>query len=201
MKNNLEFENLKPNPIDQFSIWLDEYIQTIVLEGIAMTFSTINKDGFPSSRIVYLRNFDEDGFTFFTNYNSNKGEEIKNNNKASMLFYWPEFERQVRIWGLIEKLENELSDTYFKNRPRGSQAGAWVSKQSKEIKDRISLEKSHQDFLNEFDNKIIPRPEFWGGYRLKPEAFEFWQGRANRLHNRFLYKQYLNGWEIKRLAP
>lgn len=198
---NLNAEDLESNPLLQFDIWLKEYLQLSDNENIAMTLSTINRADFPSSRIVYLRDWDLKGYVFFTNYHSNKGQEIKLNNKASLLFYWPEMDRQVRIWGIVEKVEAEISDAYFENRPKGSQAGAWVSEQSKEIKDRIGLEKKHKAFLDKAENKIIPRPEFWGGYRLRPIMFEFWQGRENRLHDRYLYKKSGENWEIKQLAP
>ncbi|MCD6090608.1 MAG: pyridoxamine 5'-phosphate oxidase [Bacteroidales bacterium] len=200
-KGNLLLEDLHSDPNFQFSKWLEEYVQMDISESVAMSFSTINKDGFPSSRMVYLRDFASNGFVFFTNFDSNKGEELRNNNKSSMLFYWPEMERQVRVWGFVEKVEEELSNTYFSNRPKGSKAGAWISQQSKEIIDRASLEKRHQEFLLKIDNKIISRPEFWGGFRLNPMMYEFWQGRQNRLHDRFLYNRKGENWEIKRLAP
>lgn len=200
-KRNLQFEDLHSDPYLQFANWLNDYLNYAKPDGITMSFSTINNEDYPSSRIVYMRAYDQNGFVFFTNYDSNKGEEIRRNNKASMLFYWPELERQVRIWGRVEKVEEELSDAYFKNRPKGSQAGAWVSRQSDEIQDREHLEKMHHDFLHSIGDKVIPRPEFWGGYRMTPIMYEFWQGRENRLHDRFLYKQIGEGWEIKRLAP
>lgn len=200
-KNSLNIEDLNPNPLLQFSQWLGEYSQMDVSEGVAMSLSTIDRDGFPSSRIIYLRNFDENGFVFFTNYNSNKGKEIRKNNKTCLLFYWPELERQIRIWGKVVKVNEDVSDAYFKDRPKGSQASAWVSNQSEVIKERTKLEKMHQEFLNKSADKIIPRPKFWGGYSLVPERFEFWQGRENRLHDRFLYSLFQENWEIKRLAP
>jgi len=200
-RKNLKAVDLESNPHIQFDIWLKEYFQLADNNNVAMTLATINREHFPSSRIVYLRDWDIKGFIFFTNFDSNKGQEIRSNNKASLLFYWPELERQVRIWGIIEKVEDEISDAYFKNRPKGSQAGAWVSEQSKEIIGRASLEKKHKAFLLKTENKIIPRPEFWGGYRLTPIMFEFWQGRENRLHDRYLYKKSGENWEIKQLAP
>lgn len=201
LKNSLKKDELLLDPHLQFSNWMNEYIQMSASESITMSLSTIDKKGFPSSRIVYMRDCNENGFVFYTNYDSNKGEEIRKHNKASLLFYWPELERQIRVWGTVEKVEDEISDAYFKERPKESQAGAWISRQSKEIKDRAQLEKMHQTFLRNTDNKIIPRPEFWGGYRLIPIRFEFWQGRNNRLHDRFLYKQLGENWEINRLAP
>jgi len=200
-KGFLNFEDLNADPQLQFSDWLDEYIQCIGNDNVAMTFSSIDQEGFPSSRIVYLRDYHENGFVFFTNYNSKKGIEINQNNKASMLFYWPELERQVRVWGTIEKVEEKLSDAYFDSRPKGSQAGAWISAQSQEIKDRENLEQKHAAFLKSAGENRIARPDFWGGFRLIPNKFEFWQGRANRLHDRFLYLKEVTNWKIKRLAP
>lgn len=200
-KNSLKKADLQSDPRLFFSNWLDDYIQLGVSGGIAMSISTIDKDSFPSSRIVYMRDCDEYGFVFYTNYDSHKGDEIRVNNKASILFYWPELERQIRVWGFVEKVEEEMSDAYFKERPKESQAGAWISRQSKEIKDRVKLEKMHQAFLRNTSDKIIKRPEFWGGYRLIPFKYEFWQGRESRLHDRFLYKKTGKNWEIKRLAP
>lgn len=200
-KKSLIEGDLQSDPHLQFLNWLNEYLQMGVTNGIAMSFSTINSEGFPSSRIVFMRNCDENGFVFFTNYDSNKGKEIRENNKASILFYWPELERQIRVWGVVEKVEDDVSDTYFKERAKESQVGAWISKQSKEIKNRVELEEMHQAFLQGVENKVIPRPEFWGGYRLKPVMYEFWQGRKSRLHDRFLYKQSGGNWKIMRLAP
>jgi len=200
-KNILKKDEMQADPYLQFLNWIGDYIQLGVSNSIAVTLSTINKDGFPSSRIVYIRGYDSDGFVFYTNYNSNKGEEIRTNNKVSILFYWPELERQIRVWGTVEKVEDKISEDYFKERPKESQAGAWISRQSKEIKDRVKLEKMHQTFLRNTGDKIIPRPKFWGGYRLRPNMFEFWQGRESRLHDRFLYKKLGENWEISRLAP
>lgn len=200
-ENSSKKADLQSDPHLLFSNWVDEYIQIGVSDSIAMSLSTISESGFPSSRIVYMRDFDKRGFVFYTNYDSNKGEEIRENNKASLLFYWPELEKQIRIWGFVEKVEDDVSDAYFKERSKESQAGAWISRQSKVIKDRASLEKLHQTFLRNAGNKIISRPEFWGGYRLKPIMYEFWQARDSRLHDRFLYKQVGGNWKIMRLAP
>lgn len=200
-KYSLLLENLENTPRLQFSKWLDEYIQLNISDSVSMVLSTIDRNAYPSSRVVYMRDCDAKGFVFFTNYDSNKGEELRMNKKASLLFHWPELERQVRVWGMIEKIETDLSDAYFSERPKTSQAGAWVSRQSKVIKDRVKLEQMHQAFLRNTSDKIIPRPKFWGGYRLIPNKFEFWQGRESRLHDRFLYELKADNWDIKRLAP
>lgn len=200
-KYSLTLEDLENKPRLQFSKWLDEYIQLNISDSVSMVLSTIDRNAYPSSRVVYMRDCDAKGFVFFTNYDSNKGEELRINKKASLLFYWPELERQVRVWGIIEKIETALSDAYFSERPKTSQAGAWVSRQSKVIKDRVKLEQMHQAFLRNTSDKIIPRPKFWGGYRLIPNKFEFWQGRESRLHDRFLYELKAENWDIKRLAP
>ncbi|HAG16116.1 MAG TPA: pyridoxamine 5'-phosphate oxidase [Bacteroidales bacterium] len=200
-KRTLKVEDMNPDPRHQFSRWLDDYIQLNLNDGIAVSLSTIDREGFPSSRTVYMRDCDEKGFIFYTNYNSNKGEEIKANNKASLLFFWPELERQVRVWGFVEKVEKEISDAYFQERSKGSQAGAWISNQSAEIATRETLENMHRAFLRNVGDKLIPRPDFWGGYRLVPIRFEFWQGRPSRLHDRFLYSSRGESWQIARLAP
>jgi pyridoxamine 5'-phosphate oxidase len=167
-----------------------------------MVLSTINNHNFPSSRVVLLKDIKADGFSFFTNYNSQKAQDILSNNKASLLFFWPELQRQVRIEGLIEKLTVIDSDEYFASRPRGSQVGAWSSPQSSIINDRQVLETAVSQTEQRFSSsKDIPRPDFWGGYLLKPIRFEFWQGRSSRLHDRVLYLKENSVWAIKRLAP
>ena len=166
-----------------------------------MTLATSSKDGKPSARIVLLKGFDERGFVFFTNYESNKGKALDENPNAALIFFWKEIERQVRIEGVIEKISAAESDEYFFSRPEGSRIGAWASPQSKIIKNRNILEENVQRFSNEFKNSI-PRPPHWGGYRVMPELIEFWQGRSNRLHDRIQYTKTGSGsWKVDRLAP
>ena len=166
-----------------------------------MTVSTIDADGFPHNRIVLLKKFNEKGFVFYTNYSSDKGKSLAKNSKVSLSFFWPTVERQVIVRGLAEKLSEEASDEYFKTRPRGSQIGAWVSHQSKAIENREILENRQKELEKEFENQLIKRPDFWGGYLIRPTIIEFWQGRPNRLHDRFQYKKEKNNWKISRLAP
>jgi pyridoxamine 5'-phosphate oxidase len=201
IKHILSADNLDANPHKQFSKWLDDLMQIEDNENVAMSLSTIDSQGFPSSRILYLRYFTSESFIFFTNFKSNKGKEIEINSNASLLFYWPELERQVRVWGNVDKVESEVSDNYFKTRPKSSKASAWVSDQSRKIDGRMELEKSHQALLQNAGDKLIPRPDFWGGFKLTPIKYEFWQGRKNRLHDRFLYTLIGKNWEIIRLAP
>lgn len=190
-------------PTNQFKKWFEEALANKVMEPNAISLATADKNGIPSVRVVLLKDFDEKGFTFYTNYNSQKGQEIEQNPFASILFFWPQLHRQIRINGLLEQVEPEISETYFKERPRGSQISAWVSAQSQEIDNKIILEEKYKDFEEKCKNKEIPYPAFWGGYRLKPSIFEFWQGQPNRLHDRIQYKlnSEENTWAIKRLAP
>lgn len=189
------------NPFEQFEIWLSEAIAANVFEPNAMVLATATKEGKPTSRIVLLRGFDAEGFTFFTNYDSRKGKEIEGNPQASLLFFWAEIERQVRIDGAASKASREVSDSYFATRPRESQIGAWISPQSEIIETRGVLEKKYAEAAKEWEGKVIQRPPNWGGFVVKPEIFEFWQGRESRLHDRLVYTKAETGWEIKRLAP
>ena len=189
------------NPFEQFEIWLSEAIAANVFEPNAMVLATATKDGKPTSRIVLLRGFDAEGFTFFTNYNSRKGKEIEENPQASLLFFWAEIERQVRIDGTASKASREVSDSYFATRPRESQIGAWISPQSEVIENRGVLEKKYAEAARQWEGKVIRRPPDWGGFVVKPEIFEFWQGRESRLHDRLIYTRAETGWKIKRLAP
>lgn len=200
-QNELLEKNVLTNPFKQFGKWFDEALDAQVLEPNAMHAATIS-NGKPHGRIVLLKGFDENGFVFFTNYESNKGKEIKENGFASLTFFWGDLERQVRIEGKIEKVSAEESDEYYHSRPRGSQIGAWVSKQSKVIAGREVLEERLANYEKEFENReIIPRPAHWGGYRVAPESIEFWQGRPNRLHDRILFTKEGNDWKIERLSP
>ncbi len=201
-KDSLQEKDVDENPFRQFSLWFEQALRAAVIEPNAMTLSTINQAGFPSSRVVLLKDFKSDGFSFFTNYNSQKGQDLEANNKASLLFFWPELQRQVRIEGFVQRLAEEDSDEYYASRPRGSQIGAWASPQSQIIRDRAFLEKEVQVYEERFgQQKSVPRPDFWGGFFLLPVRFEFWQGRNSRLHDRIVYQKKGTKWETNRLAP
>jgi pyridoxamine 5'-phosphate oxidase len=198
---SLEIQDVANDPLQQFRHWMEEAIQAEALEVNAMCLSTISKDGFPNSRIVLLKELDE-GFVFFTNYESSKGKELASSPKASLTFFWPEIERQVRVLGTVGKISEKESDTYFFSRPISSQIGAWASPQSQEISDRTVIEDSQKRLEEEFKLNPIQRPAHWGGYRLIPHRIEFWQGRPSRLHDRISYE--LDGgtnWKKVRLAP
>jgi pyridoxamine 5'-phosphate oxidase len=190
------------NPIKQFDIWFNEAIEAKLHEPNAMTLATATHDGRPSARIVLLKGYDAAGFVFYTNYLSRKGKEITKNPLGAITFFWSELERQVRIEGNIEKLTKEQSDRYFHSRPKMSQFGAVISPQSQEIPNREILETKLSQLEEEYADKDIPKPSFWGGYILKPRMIEFWQGRSSRLHDRILYKKIdNNNWKKVRLAP
>ncbi len=186
----------------QFSIWWDEAVHAGIEEVNAMTLATASGEGIPAARIVLLKGFDERGFVFFSNYNSFKAQQLEENPRACLVFFWKELERQVRITGLVEKTSPEESDDYFNSRPQGSRIGAWTSPQSRVISSRQWLEENEQKMQQEFKGKNIPRPDYWGGYRVRPISIEFWQGRPNRLHDRIQYTLKDDGnWLIERLAP
>ena len=188
--------------IQQFSKWWHEALNSDINEVNALTLATATPDGKPSARIVLLKGFDEAGFVFFTNYKSHKGKELEVNPKAAMVFFWKELERQVRIEGVVERTVNEESDAYFLSRPPGSQLGAWASPQSNKITSRKVIEDNVIKYTEQFTSAPMRRPEYWGGYRLKPALIEFWQGRQSRLHDRLQYTlQHSGTWKIERLAP
>ena len=192
-----------PNPIRQFEKWSQEVRAKGVTEQdvISMTLATTTRYGLPCARIVLLKSFDEDGFVFFTNYNSRKANELEENARACLLFYWSAVWRQVRIEGAVERVSPEESDQYFHSRPLGSKIGAWASEQSSAIENREQLEKRFEEFGRKFGDNV-PRPPHWGGYRVKPEVIEFWQGQDNRLHDRLRYALRDDAsWLIERLAP
>ena len=197
--NELVEENVLENPIKQFEKWFNEAVDAKVLEPNAMHLATIS-NGRPHGRIVLLKGFDENGFVFFTNYESNKGKEIAEVPYASLTFFWGGLERQVRIEGQIAKTPPSESDEYFQVRPRGSQIGAWVSHQSAVVS-REELENRQKELEAQYGDGFIPRPSYWGGYRVIPERMEFWQGRPSRLHDRILYADMNGNWRIERLSP
>ena len=183
------------------SLWLDEAISSNLIDPNAMILATANKNRIPSARTVLLKGFDEKGFVFFTNYESAKTKELEENSFASLLFLWLELERQVRITGKTEKVSREESEKYFLTRPQESQLGAWASKQSEVIPNRKILENQFEEIKKRFENKEIPLPPFWGGYKVIPERIEFWQGRESRLHDRICYSSEKGKWKIERLLP
>ena len=192
-----------PNPIRQFERWSQEVRAKGVTEqdAISMTLATATRYGLPSARIVLLKSFDDQGFVFYTNYDSRKGNELEENARACLLFYWSVVWRQVRIEGAVERVSEAESDQYFHSRPLGSKIGAWASEQSAAIENREQLEKRFEEFSWKFGDNV-PRPPHWGGYRVQPEVIEFWQGQDNRLHDRLRYSRQEDGsWLIDRLAP
>ena len=201
--DKLTMTELNSNPIIQFQIWLDEALQIDMPEPTAMNLATSSKLGELSSRMVLLKNVDERGFVFYTNYESKKAADLNENTQAALCFWWGLLQRQVRIEGVIEKVSEQESDEYFATRPRGSQISAIASNQSAVIKNYQALRDQVETVEKQFaDCEEIPRPEFWGGYRVIPNTIEFWQGRPNRLHDRLKYKKSADGdWKIERLAP
>ncbi|SDS64751.1 Pyridoxamine 5'-phosphate oxidase [Gillisia sp. Hel1_33_143] len=197
----LEFE-ISSNPYQLFTNWFEEMeAQKDQHEVNAMTVSTIGDDGFPKSRVVLLKEYSEDGFIFYTNYTSEKGLAIAKNPQVCISFFWPTLERQVIIKGLAERSSEEKAEEYFRSRPKGSQLGAWASNQSSKIESREVLERKLEELKAKFNGKEIPKPQFWGGYLVRPVSIEFWQGRESRLHDRILFEKDENSWSYKRLAP
>ena len=198
---SMEIDEVELNPLIQFKKWMAEAIKAEALEPNAMCLSTLGEDGFPNARIVLLKDLD-DGFVFFTNYQSRKGIELENYPKASLTFFWPEIERQVRVIGNVTKISKEQSDAYFLSRPYSSQLGAWASPQSQEISGREILDSLQTEVEKKFLESPITRPPHWGGYRLLPHRVEFWQGRPSRLHDRLCFdRAATSDWKIRRLAP
>ncbi|RMF23675.1 MAG: pyridoxamine 5'-phosphate oxidase [Cyanobacteria bacterium J083] len=201
-QSELNENDVDSNPFKQFSLWFNQALEVKILEPNAMTLATASPDGKPHARIVLLKSFDERGFVFYTNYQSNKGKQLSANPHAALVFWWAELERQVRIEGKVNQVSAQESDAYFYSRPIGSQLGAWVSAQSQVISDRQILETKLAQLEQKYANQPIPRPPYWGGYRLSPESIEFWQGRPNRLHDRLLYRLVKPAsWTIERLSP
>ncbi|HLP15223.1 MAG TPA: pyridoxamine 5'-phosphate oxidase [Bacteroidota bacterium] len=191
------------DPIDQFERWFHEAHNADLPEVNAMTLATASKDGIPNARIVLLKGVDTDGgFLFFTNYDSTKGRELVENPNAALVFFWPQFERQVRIAGAVQKVTRRDSEEYFHTRPVSSQVGAWASQQSRVVSDREMIENEYRRLAHDFKGQLVPLPPYWGGFRLMPKTIEFWQGRPKRLHDRLRYVRLPNNaWRIERLAP
>ncbi len=198
---SLDENDVSKNPLDQFGKWFDESISSQLIEPNAMILSTVNSDGEPCQRTVLMKDFDESGFTFFSNYASVKGQQIEQKPTVSLLFPWYPLERQVIIQGTATKVSREASREYFHSRPKGSQIGSFVSNQSEEIPSRVFLEKKLEAAKQEFKNKEVPLKEDWGGYLIKPYFFEFWQGRESRLHDRICFNLQGNDWKITRKSP
>jgi pyridoxamine 5'-phosphate oxidase len=194
--------DLDPSPFRQFERWFRQAMDAQVLETNAMTLATATRDGVPSARIVLLKGMDDDGFVFFTNYESRKGNELDENPRAALLFYWAEITRQVRVEGDVSRVSVEESAAYFATRSELSRLGAWASRQSSTIPDRAHLDSRLAELIEEHRESEIPLPPYWGGYRLVPRSFEFWHGRPNRLHDRLCYTREADGqWSIRRLSP
>jgi pyridoxamine 5'-phosphate oxidase len=201
-QRGLREEDLAPDPFRQFGAWFDAVAQADIREPNAMTLATATPDGRPSARMVLLKGVDPRGFAFFTNYESRKGAELAANPQAALVFFWVQLERQVRVEGRVERVSTEESDEYFASRPEGSQLGAWASQQSAVLPDREPLEARYEELRAQYEGHEVPRPPFWGGFRVVPETVEFWQGRANRLHDRLRYRRQSGGsWVIERLSP
>jgi pyridoxamine 5'-phosphate oxidase len=194
-------EEMDPDPLVQFKRWFEDILNSTILEPNAMILATSTPDGIPSARVVLLKGFDESGYLFFTNYESRKAQELALNPRAALVFYWPEVGRQVRLEGRVEKASMQESEAYFRTRPRESRIGAWASRQSSVLPDRKSLEERFNQFHQRYPGEEIPLPPFWGGYRVVPHAYEFWQGRENRLHDRIAYIRQDHLWRMERLSP
>jgi pyridoxamine 5'-phosphate oxidase len=193
---------IQPDPIKQFNVWWQDAMEAKIIEANAMTLATASADGIPSARTVLLKGFSEQGFIFFTNYNSFKGQQLAENPKACLVFFWKELERQVRITGIVSKITEEESDAYFLSRPHESQVGAIASPQSQVVASRQWLDDRYNKLLTETEGKELKRPAHWGGYLVNPIIVEFWQGRPGRLHDRIQYELLDDGsWKIERLAP
>jgi pyridoxamine 5'-phosphate oxidase len=197
----LDERDANPDPIAQFAAWFSDAQRAAVEDPNAMVLATATPDGAPSARVVLLKGFDDRGFVFFTDYRSRKGGELEANPRAALVLYWVELERQVRITGSVTRTSPEESSAYYRSRPLGSRLGAWVSHQSQPIPSREALETGLREAEHRFADGEVPLPPHWGGYRVRPEAIEFWQGRENRLHDRIRYVRDGNSWRVERLAP
>jgi pyridoxamine 5'-phosphate oxidase len=197
----LDEQTIDPDPFTQFSLWMNEAIDSQIVDANAMTMVTAGAEARPSARVVLLKGYDQQGLVFFTNYESKKAAEIDSNRAVALHFYWPDLERQIAVCGNAFKVERSESEEYFATRPRESQIGAWASKQSSTLRTRQELEERIQTLQTEFEGRDVQCPPFWGGFRVEPQSFEFWQGRPSRLHDRIFY-QFADGrWHISRLSP
>ncbi|MDR9417730.1 pyridoxamine 5'-phosphate oxidase [Gracilimonas sp.] len=200
-KNALNESEVDANPVKQFEVWMEEAADAKVPEPNAMTLSTVDMQNKPHSRVVLLKGIEDDNFIFYTNYESDKGREIESNKHVALCFLWLELERQVRVEGTVEKISTEESEGYFKERPYKSQLGALASNQSSVVPNREFLEDRFEEMREKYNEGEVPKPKSWGGYKVTPEYFEFWQGRRSRLHDRIRYEKVGNKWDIKRLSP
>lgn len=200
-RHELSRSSVAADPFEQFAVWFNESVEADIFEPNAMHLGTCSRDGVPSGRTVLLKGFDTESFTFFTNYNSRKGRELTANSNCYLHFFWKELERQVFVRGTAEKTSPAESDAYFAQRPYTSQIGAWASEQSSVVESREVIERRFEELSAEYPEGNVPRPEFWGGFRITPTEFEFWQGRPSRLHDRIFYAKEWAGWTISRLSP
>lgn len=196
----LDFSDVPNNPVEIMQVWIKDAFEKQHKDPNAFVLSTV-QNGKPDSRVVLLRDFDENGLTFFTNYNSKKGSDIAHRQDVAVNFYWIDLDRQVRISGKAEKVSPKVSDDYFNSRPRESQIGAWASNQSSKIASRVTIEENVAHFIKKFEGQPVPRPDHWGGYCIIPETYEFWQGRPSRLHDRLHFEKVNGVWTVDRLAP
>jgi pyridoxamine 5'-phosphate oxidase len=197
----LKEEDLDPDPIKQFQLWFAEVQAAGIVEPTAMVLATADRQGRPSARTVLLKSVDRRGFVFYTNYESRKGRDLAENPRAALVFNWPQLRRQVCIEGSVTKVSREESEAYFRTRPRGHQLGAWASRQSSVVSGREELDRRLAELELEYRGKEIPLPPYWGGYLVAPDRIEFWQGRANRMHDRLVYRRQGEGWVVERLSP
>ncbi|HWB71871.1 MAG TPA: pyridoxamine 5'-phosphate oxidase [Egibacteraceae bacterium] len=197
----LDERDLAPDPIGQFAVWFDQAVAHGIVDADAMTLATAAPDGRPSARTVLLKGVDEHGFVFYTNYRSRKARELAANPYAALVFWWPQLQRQVSATGTVTRADPAESDAYFASRSRGSQVGAWASSQSEVLPGRAELDRRFAELAAAYEGVPVPRPPWWGGFRVLPDTVEFWQGRANRLHDRLRYRRARQGWTLQRLAP